>query len=528
MRARLGRRLAACAIALAIVFCAPVARADVERFALLLGNDRGAPDEPALRFAGADAAGLRDVLVDLGGFSPANTILLEDADVDEARRALIGLNDRIRARTARPGAQVVLFVYYSGHADGSALQLGASRFDLDELEQLVRGSAASFRLLLIDACRSGALTRVKGGSPAPQFPIALGEQLQGEGVVFLTSSAASEDAQESDALGGSFFTHYFRSGLLGAADANGDGRVDLEEAYAYAYEATLRATSRTWSGTQHPTFRFELGGEGALVLTHLQGAGGRATLVFPGGRAYLVFRDTDSGPVVGEVVAETASRRLSLRPGRYFVRARASDFLLEGDVTVGKDQTLAVTDGMLQRIDYARLVRKGHAERSSAEGVLGGFTTRSAIGNSTGACNGVFAGYSVALAAITLSPRIDFCLGGFENQELRATANEFGGHVRGAHAWDLRRVSLDLGLSAGASWLRQTFATAGRAPPRDTVAFRGGISGGVAVDIAAGFFALAELTGETYVFRLLDVMGSSTSVVAEVALRGTVGVEKLW
>src|SRR5258707_13812159 len=103
---------------------------------------------------------------------------------------------------------------------------------------MVRGSSATFRILVSDACRSGALTRVKGGQRAPPFPIGTGEQLSGEGVVFLTGSSANEDAQESDELRGSFFTHAFNSGLLGAADTAGGGRVTLEEACRCAPAAT--------------------------------------------------------------------------------------------------------------------------------------------------------------------------------------------------------------------------------------------------------------------------------------------------
>ena len=65
----------------------------------------------------------------------------------------------------------MLFVYYSGHADKNALHLGETRLPLVELEQLVRGSAAHFRVLLLDACGSGALTRTKGGTAAPPFPV---------------------------------------------------------------------------------------------------------------------------------------------------------------------------------------------------------------------------------------------------------------------------------------------------------------------------------------------------------------------
>ena len=142
----------------------------------------------ALRYAEHDAEHFAATLVDLGGFAPGDVVVLRGGDADAARAALIALNDRIRTAGA---ADSMLVVYYSGHADAEALHLGATSFALTQLEQLVRGSPAAFRLLVVDACRSGALTRVKGGRPANPFPIALGDTLAADGVVFWTASAAS-------------------------------------------------------------------------------------------------------------------------------------------------------------------------------------------------------------------------------------------------------------------------------------------------------------------------------------------------
>ena len=49
--------------------------------------------------------------------------------------------------------------------------------------------------------------------------------------------------EESDLLGGSYFSHHLASGLLGDADRSADGRVTLAEAYAYAYERTVADTA---------------------------------------------------------------------------------------------------------------------------------------------------------------------------------------------------------------------------------------------------------------------------------------------
>ena len=86
-------------------------------------------------------------------------------------------------------------------------------------------------------------------------------------MVILTSSTSDEDSQESDAIGGSYFSHHLASGLLGGADRSGDGRVTLFEAYAYAYDRTVADTAESAAGAQHPTFSYDLAGNGDLVLT---------------------------------------------------------------------------------------------------------------------------------------------------------------------------------------------------------------------------------------------------------------------
>jgi hypothetical protein len=133
----------------------------------------------------------------------------------------------------------------------------------------------------------------------------------------------------------------------------------------------------------------------------------------------------------------------------------------------------------------------------------------------------------VAFAALSISPRLDACTSAFQNDMLRATANEYGGDVRVFHAWDLPIVTIDIGLSVGASWLRQTFQTAGSAPSRDTVAARSSIGAGASLDIGGGFHLVAESSLETYLFRLQREGGWST-VAPSVAFRERVGMGKSW
>jgi hypothetical protein len=95
----------------------PAAATSSERFAIIIGNNIGAADEPALRYAETDALRVYDVLRELGGYEPTNMALLRGADAETVRSSLIAWNDRIRERSSAPNTEVVLFVYYSGHAD---------------------------------------------------------------------------------------------------------------------------------------------------------------------------------------------------------------------------------------------------------------------------------------------------------------------------------------------------------------------------------------------------------------------------
>jgi len=515
----------ALAAALVALLLPAGAAAEVSRYAIVAGNDEGLPPDAALRWAEADAARVAAALQEVGGVPPENLVLLRGQDAAALRRALIAVNERIRVS----GREGVLFVYYSGHADPEALHLGASTLPLLELEQLVRGSAATFRLLVLDACRSGALTRVKGGRPIPPFDLRASERVPGEGAVFLTSSSASEDSQESDELRGSFFTHALLSGLLGAADEDGDGRVTLEEVYRHAYEATLRNTSRTWAGTQHPTFQYDVRGQGDLVLATLPATGGgRAWLAFPEGYGWLVFRDSADGPVVGEIARADRVRRLSVKPGTYFVRGRGPDVLLEGEALALAGGAAEVNPAGLRRTAYARLVRKGLPELGLAGSIELEGRARTPLASEGRTCSGAAAGVTVATRPLTLQARLGFCRSGFREGALRATVDGWDLEIGATRVWDLRGGSLEAGLLFGGSVLHQRFRTPGVAPPRTSAALQVAPVVSGALDLGRRTYAYASVSAATYLFKLEDPTDRSVRFSPSFAPRGALGLGVRW
>lgn len=496
----------------------------VERFAVIISNNEGAAQDTPLRYATTDAARVRDALRDLGGFEPVNTVLLRDEDAETVRNTLIAVNERIRQRVSQPDTQVMLLVYYSGHADAEALHLGRSLLPLRELSQLVSGSAADFRIAVLDACRSGAMTRSKGGRLVAPFPIVADETLPGQGLAFLSASALDEDAQESDELQGSFFTHAFVSGLLGAADNNRDGQVALDEAYRYAYAATLRATSRTYAGTQHPTFRYDFRGQGDLVLTR-PGAhtAERALIYAPDAMDVLVMQDSERGAVMAEIGSGATNRTISVKPGRYFVRARGRDVLYEGTIAAEAGSSVAIDLDALDRVQYARLVRKGRADSFSANALEAGVRVRSALPNSETACLGLYVGYGIDFENLGMLARLSACTSSSDNASLETTTNAYDLDVRVYRAWDFAPVSLALGLDVGASVFTQQFDTRGDADDRVSLLPFLAVSAATLLDVSAAYYLVLDVNAETHWMPLDDHDGNPTTEAA-FAVRTTLGL----
>ncbi|WNG56431.1 caspase family protein [Archangium gephyra] len=350
---------------LALVLAMAVQAQPLRRFALVVGNDDGGADTRPLRFARDDARKMHGLLTRLGGVEFGDARLLLDKDAGDFLRALAELESGSRTARAR-GERTALIIYYSGHAKDGALRLGDSALDLESLKRRLLAAPADIRIAILDSCRSGALTRTKGARRAPAFAIDAGAAREARGLVILTSSSADEDSQESDLLGGSYFSHHLGSGLMGDADRSGDGQVSLFEAYSHAYARTVADTADSSAGAQHPTFSYDLAGNGDLVLTDLRGRdeGLVVPRTAPAGAYYFV---NPAGLVVAELdKAVDAERRLALAPGRYTVKRRLADRLRVGEAEVQRGRTTVLDESRLHDAPFSDDPVKGVAPRERA------------------------------------------------------------------------------------------------------------------------------------------------------------------
>ncbi len=324
----------------------------LHRFALIAGNDEGGSGTRDLLYARDDARKLHAILTRVGGVRESDAMLLLNADADDLLTALGELERRAKDARAR-GERTSLFFYFSGHAKDGALRLGSSKLPMESLKARLAQSPADMRVGVFDACRSGTLTRTKGVRRAPAFEVESDATRAAKGLVILTSSASDEDSQESDTLGGSYFSHHLASGLLGDADRNGDGRVSLGEAYAYAYERTVADTAESAAGAQHPTFSFDLAGNGDLVLTDFaeRKEGLKFPAAAPAGTYFLV---DPKGFVVAELSKVAGVERLvALAPGRYFVKRRLTEHLRVGEISVAAGQLVVLDESTLKNTKFA-------------------------------------------------------------------------------------------------------------------------------------------------------------------------------
>jgi hypothetical protein len=342
---------------------AAAAEQGVVRRALVVGTNDGGGELEPLRYAEQDAVKFADVLTELGSFGAGEVQVLLGPDVAALDLALAEIAEALEGS----GESLFLF-YYSGHADAQGLRLATETYSYDDLKAGIREVPADVHLGVLDACRSGAISRVKGASLSSPFLVE--DTLAAEGEAWLTASSADEDAQESDTLEGSFFTYYLVSGMRGAADAGGDGRVSLNEAYAYAYDRTVTRTGGTEAGAQHPTYDFQLQGNGELKLTEIHQATARITFPEELAGEITVISQPDGKPVaeLSKIAGKAAT--LALEPGRYLLRRRASGELHEVTLSLstGAEREVTRWGDAVPELTTAKGAGDGAAEDAPGDG----------------------------------------------------------------------------------------------------------------------------------------------------------------
>jgi len=145
-------------------------------------------------------------------------------------------------KAAQPGDKV--FVYFSGHgveegdktwllaSDSRLSMLNRTAIQLDEVNRILSECQADSKILILDACHSGAI-KDKGGSGTMTSDFKDKAFVELTGRATLSSSGLNESSYDRAEKTHSAFTYFLLEGLKGKADGNADSIVTLTEIANY-------------------------------------------------------------------------------------------------------------------------------------------------------------------------------------------------------------------------------------------------------------------------------------------------------
>jgi hypothetical protein len=339
---------------LAILFALP-AQAAQRQHTIVVGNNASIdPGVAPLRFADDDAARYAEFFGPLSASLELLSVLdpetqalypelarrTEPPTVRALEAALVRVRTALEADRARGDQTTVLFVFV-GHGNVGANREGYvslidGRFTRGDLyEKVLAGLPADFTHVVIDACNAYLMVNRRGGEElGPAFGDLVRGYLEEQeltryphvGVVLSTSG--ERESHEWAGFRAGIFTHELLSGLSGAADVNGDARIEYGELRAFVASANLkvedpRARPEIWA---RPPAR-----DRSRPLADLRAQGFERFLLFPSSMAGRFYVEDPRGVRLADF-NKAPDRSLALAlPARpyYFLRTETTEVRIE-------------------------------------------------------------------------------------------------------------------------------------------------------------------------------------------------------
>jgi hypothetical protein len=357
------------------LFAAAGESAATRRFGIFIGSNNGGRDRAMLRYAVSDAKSVSRVFSTMGGISATDNILLVEPTSSEINRQLDNIG-RLATQSRRNAQRTELVFYYSGHSDENGILLNRERYGYRELRSRIDSVQSDMRIVILDSCSSGAITRAKGGTKTQ--PFLFDSSVSTVGYAILTSSSADETSQESDSIESSYFTHSLLAGLRGAADSVGDRRVTLNELYRFAYSETLEKTETSMYGAQHPSYDIQVSGTGDVVLTDIREISA-SLLIHEDITGRISIRDNYDFLVAELTKVTRKPLELGLEPGMYRITLQRGDSYFRTEVTLPENRQTALGMEAFQVIAAAPGgVRRGDSPVMDSPVIINGGANNSA------------------------------------------------------------------------------------------------------------------------------------------------------
>lgn len=228
-----------------------------------------------LKLAVSDVTAIQQQLLG-SGYEAGRLRLLSDDEKELPTRNNILTAFQSTANQTEPDD--LLLFYYSGHGDltaqqsylvardGYAVSLADTAVSLKRIEEIMREAKARAKIIILDACHSGANIGSKGPKKMSEEFI---QQVfaQAEGMAVLSSCKQGELSYEWEKQGQSVFTHYLLEALTGKADLDEKGFVTVQDVNRHLTNA-VKPWSAQYNVSQTPTLQYTVSGD--IILADLR------------------------------------------------------------------------------------------------------------------------------------------------------------------------------------------------------------------------------------------------------------------
>jgi hypothetical protein len=175
----------------------------------------------------------------------------------DALRKAFGDAKATLAAAHKQGRKTELYFLFAGHgdkADGRPfVQLDDGHLYREDLAELLRGAGADESHVIVDACYAASFVNERGpGGTRESLPAGFSQaQSQTQALWpkrtgFLTARSSGGQTHEWAEYQSGVFSHELRSGLMGAADVNVDGKVTYREIAAFVHRANEAIPNRRY------------------------------------------------------------------------------------------------------------------------------------------------------------------------------------------------------------------------------------------------------------------------------------------
>jgi len=250
---------------LLLVFASSVAAAAPTSLAVVVGSNASpSRSQDPLRYADDDAIQNARLLSMLG----ARPVLLVSPDAETrelfpgvrpdgpaTQSAVVAAFERLAAQARGAAGPTRLYIFIAAHGDVEGnrafLQLDDGRLWRDDLAALARRVNAGETHVVIDACHASLFVGSRGPG-GDRTPLGAGFSQRAGGPAwpahtgFLTARSSGGQTHEWTEFQAGIFSHEVRSGLLGGADLDLDGRVTYRELGAFISRANQVIPNRKY------------------------------------------------------------------------------------------------------------------------------------------------------------------------------------------------------------------------------------------------------------------------------------------